>query len=175
MKSMKPIAFTTEVLRGKLSALEQFGYFETRRPVVAGTVRPPYPPGSTLWVREGARVVTFTGLSEEGTRSARVRYDVDGTELEVPWPDRLRAPVIGRGLANGCHTEAARTFLVVQGARREQLNDISNHSAILEGIDAASTEPRREFSRLWESLYGQGSFDARLVWVYRMRATERPT
>lgn len=70
--------------------------------------------------------------------------------------------------------EYARLFLRVKDVRIERLNEISADDACKEGLDwkdywcdngQSINDPREWFKTLWESIYGNGSFDNRYVWV----------
>lgn len=68
--------------------------------------------------------------------------------------------------------EYARLFLRVKDVRIERLNEISEEDAQKEGIEYAPVStmsdqgiPSDSFGNLWESIYGNGSFDNRYVWV----------
>lgn len=70
--------------------------------------------------------------------------------------------------------EYARLFLRVKDIRIERLNEISADDACKEGLDwkdywcdngQSINDPREWFKSLWESIYGNGSFDNRYVWV----------
>lgn len=70
--------------------------------------------------------------------------------------------------------EYARLFLRVKNVRIERLNEISADDACKEGLDwkdywcdngQSINDPREWFKTLWESIYGNGSFDNRYVWV----------
>lgn len=101
--------------------------------------------------------------------------NTDGDEINPPWKPSIHMP-----------KECARLFLRVKDVRIERLNDISHEDSIKEGIikdkeheswilgwknysrNVAENEfmtPCGSFKSLWESIYGNGSFDSRYVWV----------
>lgn len=145
--------------------------------------------GDRIGVRERARVL---GYPEPG--KMRILYEADGKEEVVKRPLRLRHVKVGNCIPNGCHREAVRTWLEITAVRVERLNEISEVDAIAEGILSVRSKewdlkyfpvwreaferalsdgvkpplgpsPATAFSKLWESIYGPGSFDDRWVWV----------
>ena len=135
----------------------------TWSPLGMGVVRAPYAPDDVLWVREPAMVVGYT---PRGTR-VTVQYDADGVTREVPWPERLRPVALGRRIPNGCHREAARTFVRVLSVEPRRVQSITEAEARAEGLDPVPVHgkwagPREEgghwsarkpFAELWDSLY----------------------
>lgn len=80
--------------------------------------------------------------------------------------------------------EYARLFLRVKDVRIERLNEISEEDAIKEGLLCVEEDDgvwypdytklgrlykyaKSSFHTLWESIYGNGSFDNRYVWVIK--------
>lgn len=66
--------------------------------------------------------------------------------------------------------EYARLFLRVKDIRIERLNEISHNDVYAEGFDVSwysetNTNFRQWYVDLWESIYGNDSFDNRYVWV----------
>lgn len=89
--------------------------------------------------------------------------NTDGDEINPPWKPSIHMP-----------KEYARLFLRVKDVRIERLNEISADDACKEGLDwrdywcdngQSINDPREWFKTLWESIYGNGSFDNRYVWV----------
>lgn len=149
--------------------------------------RAPHAPGDVLWVREGAMVVAY---SPRGTRVA-LQYDADGTTREVPWPERLRDVALGRRIPNGCHREAARTYVRVLSVEPRRVQGITEEEAQAEGLDPAPVHgrwagPREEgghwsarkpFAELWDSLYrarGLGWDADPWCWMTRFERLEAP-
>lgn len=208
MKDAKAISFTPEVLKAKLRALEEYGRAQTRRPVrtnapngrpvervsalmddgrawvePGGWVKSPFGwKGQRLWVRERARVVhDYPSLRPTADPMAHIRYELDGADIHVRWPRRLRPPVVGNCIPNGVHREGARHFLEVVEVRAERVMDISEQDALLEGVDrdvyeAGGLVPkgyyRAGFFLLYDSIYGAGAHSRDWCWVYTLKRAE---
>lgn len=148
-------------------------------------------PGDRLWVRERARVLE----SRYHFSEALVRYEADGAEAWVQYPDRLTRTTEGHCIANGVHREGARTSLEVVSVRVERLQDISEEDARAEGVERhpepftrgwRNYEPspafesvtyhptaRESFASLWRSIYSAESWDANpWVWAVTFRRVE---
>ncbi len=96
--------------------------------------------------------------------------DGDGEECNIPWKPSIHMP-----------KEYARLFLRVKDVRIERLNEISREDAIAEGVDIHHVgyknyyrkndvslyfmQAIKSFGSLWESIYGDGSFNDDYVWV----------
>lgn len=119
--------------------------------------------GDTLWVRET--------LKAEG---AFMVYAADNGRIDcgdLDWP----ACIEKRRTIPSIHMPrwASRIDLRITGVRVEKLQEISEDDAMAEGVDAAAALAipcsegfRVEFSRLWESINGPGSWDANpFCWV----------
>jgi len=131
--------------------------------------------GDILAVRESARVLHYNSSS----RWMDVEYVADGTQVTVPWPERMKwKPVIGHCIPNGCHLEAIRIKLTNKRVWVERVQDISEADAIAEGIERVkdnmppyayfgwrdysssdelpfdSDKPIASFKSLWNSIYG---------------------
>lgn len=95
-------------------------------------------PDDMLWVREKTRVIEVKhgrDCTDEGFCSVRLRYEADGTELWVQWPDRdVADPVEGQCIAYGGLRETSRINLRITDVRIERVQDISEEDAIAEGI-----------------------------------------
>lgn len=113
-------------------------------------VRAPYAPDDVLWVREGAMVMGYT---PRGTR-VTVTYDADGVTREVPWPERLRDVELGHRIPNGCHREAARTYVRVLSVEPRRVQSITHRDAVAEGW------PGPEDKRVWIEAMGDGDDEA---------------
>jgi hypothetical protein len=202
----KAISFTPEVLKAKLRALEEYGLCQTRRRVdpllfleltnpdrIAEQGDPDFgvlltefgrPPigdtGQRLWLRERARVLELAigGLG----RMVRLAYDLDGiASTWLPYPARLKEPVVGHCIPNGVHREGARNFLEVVEVRAERVVEISEQDAILEGVDREVYEAggfvpsgyyRAGFFLLYDSIYGAGAHARDWCWVYTLKRAE---
>lgn len=104
---------------------------------------PPWERGDLLYVRERTRVVDVRvdprSRAEDHPLRVRLRYEADDRETGWLWmPKRLALPVVGRCLANGCHKEAARTWLRVVDVRPERLQAITEEDARAEGVGPPS-------------------------------------
>lgn len=113
----------------------------------------PHAPDDVLWVREPAMVVGYT---PRGTR-VTVQYDADGVTREVPWPERLRDVELGHRIPNGCHREAARTYVRVLSVEPRRVQSITHRDAVAEGW------PGPEDKRVWIEAMGDGD-DAAIEW-----------
>lgn len=146
--------------------------------------------GDRLWVRERTRVDLLLK-----NRRAHVRYEANGEYRIVPVPERIKSMVEGRCMSNGCYREASRITLEITGIRVERLNGISEEDAAAEGVGsavwfAAKGLPEEEwtslsehgahqashinnFATLWESIYGEESWQANpWVWVVEFKRVE---
>lgn len=140
--------------------------------------------GEVLWVREPANVYDIS----LDYKSIVGSYRSDGQHTDMlEFPERLlvdgKLPdwaMYREGIPNGCIREMARTFIRITNIRVERLNEISEEDAIAEGIEHFKSgfksygknfcenticPPIESFSRLWESIYGKGSFNDDYVWV----------
>lgn len=148
----------------------------------------PYQFGDILWVRESAKVVS---KGRSGYREAVIEYCADNTRATVPYPERLAPIPIDRKLANGTYREACRIRLEVTNIRVERLQEIGRLDAIAEGIkDCTDFEDTNyeenyyqikfggkrfnsaveAYQNLWESIYGNGSWEANpFVWVIEFK------
>lgn len=139
-----------------------------------GCVYPPVAPfhtGQQLWVRERALVCALL-YPDGGRRIAHVRYEVDGAEASVPWPERLKRPEIGHCIPNGVHREGARHFLEVVEVRAERVVEISEQDARLEGVEGPSEWVCTNFFALYDSIYGVGAHARDWCWVYTLKRKE---
>lgn len=100
-------------------------------------------PDSRLWLREPAICLENLPYGR-----IRLRYLSDAAERIVPLPGRLKPVREGKGLPNGIHAEAARTYLIVQSFRVERLQSMTEADAHAEGCADLS-----EFRALWDLLY----------------------
>ncbi len=117
-------------------------------------------PGDRLWVREAHMDL-----------GACVLYRADrGAEAE-------RAVVAPRqGWASPIHMPrcASRITLEVTGVRVERLQDVSAADCWAEGIEhSPDVDPVHEYSDLWRSIYGPGSWAANpWVWVVEFQRVD---
>lgn len=150
--------------------------------------------GEVLWIREPAKIIEHAGVTTwTADKIPNITYEylsdnsfncIDIPSRFVPIPKWL---INCQGIPNGCIREMARTFIRITNIRVERLNEISYEDALAEGIARDfdrgnewwlwknySTEkfefeydfrPEESFGTLWESIYGNGSFDNRYVWV----------
>lgn len=123
-------------------------------------------PGVRLWIREPA---ISQGYLPDGR--LHIKYVSDSAEAVVEHPMRLKRVADGQGLPNGCHIEAARTFVKVTAFRVERLTQITAADILAEGmgqpwnglgIEAAGgmtpeheAQLRQKWSALWNDIYPQ--------------------
>lgn len=131
----------------------------------SGWIKCPYgSPGDRLWVRE-------TWFSSTPKTPSRVRYAADDLiRLEdglfaraVCKPPKWRPSIF-------MPRWASRITLEIVAVRVERLQDISDADAIREGIpdypDFTGDSPVHDYSALWESINGRGSWISNpFVWV----------
>lgn len=123
-------------------------------------------PGDLLYVRERASVLRI--LDED--RRLILSYEADGVERVVEWPERIKRPTVGHRLSGGCYREAARIWLRVEDVWVERVQDITEAGALAEGCVYETDTPRREFARLWNSIYaGRGLGWLSNCWVWACR------
>ena len=129
-------------------------------------------PGDRLWVRETFKLnATLDGI--------RTTYRADDSEAYlyppeswdgIPDDNHWRQPII-------MPRWASRIILEITAVRVERLNDISDTDAIREGIpdypDFTGDSPVDDYSALWDSINGPGSWSANpWVWVIEFRVLE---
>jgi hypothetical protein len=136
-------------------------------------------PGDRLWVREAWRThAAFDAIPPRDLTTRSLHYEADG---------KIQSGKLRPGMF--MPRWASRITLEVTGVRVERLQDISEADARAEGInmqprlagyskDAGCkwepANPIQVFCNLWESLNGQGSWDANPhVWVVEFRRLER--
>lgn len=123
-------------------------------------------PGDRLWIREPA---ISQGYTPDGR--LHIKYVSDAAEAVVEHPARLKRVRDGQGLPNGCHLEAARTFVRVTAFRVERLTQITAADILAEGmgqpwnglgIEAAGgmtaeheAQLRAKWAALWNDIYPQ--------------------
>lgn len=141
-------------------APHRYGDVSTMKPCPQGGI------GDRLWVRETWALHPDEHPSEAGIlyRATDPGWDTAGTGLK-------RKPSI--------HMPrwASRITLEITGIRVERLNDISRGDAMEEGCScpnmAYGPDPRQWFTALWESIYGEGSWNANpYVWVLEFHKRE---
>lgn len=151
-------------------------------------------PGDQLWVRETWR--TDAGLNDQAPSSFSawpIQYDADGHVLKH---GSFFGNTDGKTRVS-IHMPrwASRISLEIAGVRVERLNDISEADAIAEGVEAIpytgeSAGPNRysinmggywlnsptaagAYRMLWESINGDGSWDAN-PWVWAVELKRLP-
>lgn len=108
-----------------------------------------FSPG-VYWIRESAVYAAIKG------NNVIVQYGDGSYSGLITLPPNSRAKIkIGHKTPRGIMKCFARSFIFVQGCRKERLQDISPEDAIAEGIDPASTNPIGDFIDLWDSIYGR--------------------
>lgn len=143
-------------------------------------------PGDRLWVRETCRAVEI----EDGTDC--VEYLADNAVVPIEnnrdAADKWLVLYTYRG-KRGCSVPsifmprwASRITLKITSVRVQRLQDISCADAIAEGIrpaansmtiDCDTADPRKEFSRLWNSINGPDSWDQNpWVWALTFRVVD---
>lgn len=133
-----------------------------------------YAPGDRLWVREAWGMnrggfdvpapIPKVRPARDKLRDDQIVYFATETDSEI-LAEMPRRPSI--------HMPrwASRLTLAVTGVRVERLNDISRSDAIAEGCDGTpGHDTVCDFSELWESLHGTGSWDAN-PWVVAITFT----
>lgn len=138
----------------------------------------PYKVGDIIYVREQMYVNGCLDLY----------YSADDELVEFESCDwDYKGEYVGKIPSIHMPKEYARLFLRVKDVRIERLNEISKKDACDEGIDWINVDlwrtiktcfkdyivgnypfmydPISSFKTLWESIYGNGSFDNRYVWV----------
>jgi hypothetical protein len=166
------------------SGYQPWGYTEPN-------IRCPFgQPGDRLWVRETwAHVPTSAYRRSDGVQQTINPNDQDmaavyaaGWDRSAPgrWRPSLHMP-----------RWASRITLEITAVRVERLNEISGRDACAEGVSAATEIGSPEitgdeeagyfhptshvdgYARLWESIYGPGSWDANpWVWVVEFKRVE---
>lgn len=132
----------------------------------------PYKKGDIIYVRETFVVGIPDGTMPESEENPiTVFYKADNSvhgwvnqyeeECNIPWKPSIHMP-----------KEYARLFLRVKDVRIERLNEISEEDAKAEGCwygkGWGEVDPplgNDLFPNLWESIYGEGSFNDDYVWV----------
>ncbi|WP_068634939.1 hypothetical protein [Thauera butanivorans] len=138
------------------------------------TLQCPYgQPGDRLWVRENGweRPQRTPRMMREGADTWEpYYYDADGITDEDAadlkrWGFKRRPSI---HMPRHC----CRLVLEITGVRIERLQDISEADAKAEGIPQSYLSPSRipEFSDIWESINGPGSWGANpWVWVIEFK------
>ena len=123
-------------------------------------------PGDRLWVRE-----TWAPHADM-PRSAIYRCDRGGDYQDNVTPNFRWRPSIFMP------RWASRILLEITAVRVERLQDISNEDALAEGVDLSGglrmrTMPWALYRELWESINGDGSWEANpWVWVIEFKVLE---
>lgn len=140
-------------------------------------------PGDRLWVRETWRAPGAVPRSDDPVRPGmRIEYraDEDHATDGFTWRPSIFMP-----------KWACRLVLEIVGVRVERLQTISEADALAEGIafdkqwegygiDGGRffhcSDPRRSYEQLWESINGEGSWDANpWVWVIEFKPHQQGT
>jgi len=145
-------------------------------------------PRDRLWVKENGVISKLAACDD---KPGLFRHDVPETpEVGRYWVESTRAPGASYSVV-GCSREAAllrpsakvcasmfmprwasRILLEITAIRVERLQDISIQDTHAEGVGIQCDSPMAvmEYSLLWESINGAGSWDANLwVWVIEFR------
>lgn len=158
--------------RGELAWQTSVGHFIVSTLPTAPKLfveRCPYgQPGDRLWVRETFAIVPRTAYrcSEGVQQVLRPDDDHDAAIFREGW-DRSRS---GFRWRPSIHMPrwASRITLEIVSVRVERLQEISEADAMAEGVGIQCESPMAimEYSLLWESINGPGSWDANpWVWV----------
>lgn len=142
-------------------------------------------PGDRLWVRESFADLRGTGIEHRPDPTGPLqRYafaadsppgscsDEARKDFGVKWKPSIHMP-----------RAACRILLEITAVRVERLKDLSYEQALAEGINHADdglfhvedsrhlgADPRESFAGLWESINGDGSWDANpWVWVVEFK------
>jgi len=148
----------------------------------------PYQVGDIIYVRETFN--TFSDITMD--KEIGVIYKADNEMARIPCEYNRSFEYVTDGKRKpSIHMpkEYARLFLRVKDVRIERLDEISEDDAEAEGLECIefqggaeyrtlygigvdeqngkfiSDSPKESFKELWESIYGNGSFDNRYVWV----------
>ena len=188
--SERPILFSAPMVRALLAGTKQ----QTRRVVKLrnGQYLPPSEradtngwrqmlrlcpygqPGDRLWVRETWGIDQADNGGDRHWHRFVYRADPGAQPLDngtpVPWKPSIHMP-----------RSASRITLEITEVRVQRLQEISEEDARAEGVqmpDGTPTPPdwwsyRQEFSHLWESINGPGSWDANpWLWCISFRRTD---
>lgn len=189
---MKPAIFNTAMVRAILDGRKTqtrriaSDTAELVYRCAKSTPSAPYQIGDIIYVREtfGTQIRTrYGGVGE----FLVYRADYQNKELQHEgYPAKFKSSFVKWKPSIHMPKEHARLFLRVKDIRIERLNEISHEDSIKEGIikdkeheswilgwknysrNVAENEfmtPHGSFKSLWESIYGNGSFDNRYVWV----------
>lgn len=193
---MKPAIFNTEmvkaILDGRKTQTRRIAS-DTAELVyrfAKSTPSAPHQVGDIIYVREKFCIGTIDGNTSGHREYWCIRqYDESDTvfyfadchdengfcdsDRLVKWKPSIHMP-----------KKHARLFLRVKDVRIERLNEISDEDAKAEGIEHFKSgfksygkhfcenticPPIESFLRLWESIYGNGAFDNRFVWVIEFK------
>lgn len=182
--TMKPAIFNTEMVRAILDGrkthmrrtIKKYIYEPNprvvRRMIETGNLKQPYKVGDIIYVREtfGTQIRTrYGGVGE----FLVYRADYQNKELQHEgYPAKFKNSFVKWKPSIHMPKKYARLFLRLKDVRIERLNEISEEDAIAEGcwygVGSREIDPplgKDLFPNLWESIYGNGSFDNRYVWV----------
>lgn len=111
--------------------------WQTQHRVLAKSKNNPFRVGEIYWIREPGRVQTPIKHTDSPLWGwATVRY-TDDEGLSIRVPERMRESrwfLESQGIPNGIFKEAARTFVKINRAWREPVQEISEEDAKLEGV-----------------------------------------
>lgn len=184
----RPILFSgamvRAILEGRKTMTRRVVKPQPHAVIESEAIRCPYgTPGDRLWVREtfwhrevfhADYLMDYRYCATEptapGSTDAADYHTLEGYWRKIPSIFMPR--------------DASRITLEVTGVRVERLLEISEQDARLEGIDIggfrsstegiAGREHRIKFRELWESINGQGSWDANpFVWVVEFRRVDK--
>ncbi len=149
-------------------------------------LRCPYgQPGDRLWVREAFALIDKDYKPADLASASALVYRADG--LKVPnqrdrdirriFADRCRIPLDAIKWRPSIHMPriASRITLEIVSVRVERLQEISVAGAMAEGVGIQCESPMAimEYSLLWESINGPGSWDANpWVWVVEFKRVQ---
>ncbi len=166
------------VYNGKIDNLLNFYHGFSKRHVY---IKPKANVGDIIWVRETFQEVLFKNAPTV------YLYKADLNHQSMKWKPSLYMP-----------KEACRIFLKVVSVYLERLHDISEESAINEGVlfdvtipvadfktknlyrdyrneTSGCADARSSYMTLWQKINGKDSWNKNpFVWVYKFEKTEKP-
>lgn len=122
-------------------------------------------PGDRLWVRETWAYGTHAMASKDPEAEGPWVYAADNMQAHGRLCDRWSPSI-------HMFRTASRITLEITGVRVERLHDISEADAVAEGVGIRCHSPMAvlEYSMLWESINGPGSWEANpWVWVVEFK------
>jgi hypothetical protein len=177
---MKGILFKPDMLKAIVEGRKDV----TRRVMKIRPFLSPYLPGEVVYVKEGWTPVAdyFIATKSVGYKDGSCKRITEG-EFKDHWvvyrsdkPEiwKFRSPLI-------MPAWAARYWLRIKNVRAERLQEITWQDAIREGVEVSYCcnsymcecrgmpidDPRLDYTDLWDSIYGPGSWDKN-PWVWRI-------